>query len=90
MTTIIQMLLVLQQATFQTLIALVASIALLFFIYYGTSNHNQKCVGKLPLKIGTMKFNLLTNFDENYMDVFTLPNLRRNHHAPFHCLLHWN
>ena len=51
MTMIIQMLLVLQQATFQTMIALVASIALLFFIYYGISNHNQRCVGKLRSKL---------------------------------------
>ena len=48
MTAIKQMLLVLQQAAFQTMLALVASMALLFFINNGTSNNNWKCVGKLP------------------------------------------
>ena len=51
MTMIIQMFLVLQQATFQTTIALVACIPLLVLIDTGTSNHNWKSVGKLSLML---------------------------------------
>ena len=48
MTMIKQMLLVVQQATFQTMLALVASSALLVFIDNSICINNWKCVDELP------------------------------------------